>query len=130
MKINLFFDSKNEFAEFILSASSIHFGSKFQEMKDRNFHLEFLELVYEVGVERTRYSVVRASFGQKAEYTIINYMLNDVQIENDSVYFTNDRGGGGNGSQDVRNLLAGLPESFVLRVGWRTDYEEFIFSKS
>jgi len=133
MKVKLFFDSRDEFVEFVLSASSIHFGSEFQVIKKRKNRFDgfdFLELVPEVEVEKVRYSVARASSDQKAEYTIINYMLNDVQIKNDLVFFTtNRRGREGAGSQDIMNLFTKLPESFILRVGWRTDYEEFIFRK-
>lgn len=132
MKVKLSFDSKDEFAEFILSASSIRFESKFQQMKKGGcLHRfpDFLELVCEIEVEEVRYSVAKASFGQEAKYKIFNYMLNIEQIKYDAVHFVNDRGENREGSQNTQGLLMRLPESFVLRIGWVTDYEEFVFKK-
>lgn len=134
MKIQLFFDSVDEFAVFVLSASSIRFDLMFQRIKTDFPRKDFLNSVDMIKIDNTSYSVKphRYTEPQNIDYSIINYMLNDTQIEYDSVFIKfNDDRDAIIGSQNIRKYINNnLPDVFLLRVGWRTDYDEFLFIKS
>ncbi len=134
MKIKLSFDSLDEFAVFILSASSINFDLMFQRMNTDLPVKEFLANVNIIQVEDVTYSVKsNNSLESKLDVdcSVINYMLNKAQIENGSVLvsFSNEDETIV-GSQKVREYFnKNLPDTFLLRVGWRTEYTEFTFCK-
>jgi len=134
MKIKLSFDSLDEFVVFILSASSIKFDLMFQQMNTDLPIKEFLANVNMIQIEDIAYSVISADSLEtklNIECSVVNYMLNKPQIENDSVFIKfNSEHETIYGSQNVREYFnESLPDTFLLRTGWRTEYEEFVFCK-
>ncbi len=135
MKIKLSFDSQDEFAVFILSVSSINFDLMFQRMNTDLPVKEFLANVNMIQIEDVTYSVKSDnSLESKLDIdcSVISYMLNTEQIENDSVFIKiNSEHEVITGSQKVREYFnENLPDTFLLRIGWRTDYTEFVFCKN
>ncbi|MBL7045347.1 MAG: hypothetical protein ISR98_01995 [Parcubacteria group bacterium] len=130
MKIKLFFDSVEEFAVFILSASSMKLDLEYKRLKTNYPQLGFLHMISEVHVNGTAYSVEHIGNKEPAvAYKIVNFMLNDVQIKNDAVYITG-LAEDIDGSEKVHeHILKGLPESFLLIEGWRTDHTNYLFRK-
>ncbi len=130
MKIKLFFDSVDEFAVFILSASSMKLDLEYKRLKTDSPQPAFLYMVSEVHVNGVTYSVEHVGNKEpEVAYKIVNFMLNDKQIENDAVYITG-LAEDIDGSEKVQEyILKGLPESFLLTEGWQTDYENYLFSK-
>ena len=133
MKIKLLFDTTDEFAVFILSASSIKFDLEFKRTKTDLPRLDFIHSLSEVEVAGVTYSVEylenREPKPKDVKFMIRNYMLNDVQIENDFVYIETDgQKETIDGSQKVReHLNKKLPNCFLLSVGWRTDWSDYVF---
>jgi hypothetical protein len=115
MKIILILDSQEEFSQFICSTAERYWS--------------LMDNVSEVCIGDVIYAVAPDTKHQPANVQVVNYMLNDVQIENDSIWISKN-GETFSGSQLVRRHIEELPENFSLRVGWRTDYSEYSFTRN
>lgn len=143
MKITIAFESFEELAQFVLSASLLDFKSgslshgkiwRFQKnemLLPTSSFWPLLSHVCEVGVGDITYTVKEITESENVDFKIFNYMLNDTQTENDSIsiVFPTDGKQHLHGSQHVREFIEKCPDSFLLRVGWRTDYQDYIFRK-
>ena len=139
MKIELLFESLEEFAGFVVSASFLEFDTgrttesqlkKSRRLLSTEAYWPLLSHVYRVRVGDIVYSVNEDSGeAQCVDCEISNYIVNDVQIGNDTIWMRTDDGGKVYGAGRVFEQIKKLPYSFLLRVGWRTDYQSYVFRK-
>lgn len=121
MKISFHCDSVKEFVQLILDFASIDMRV---ESRSCSFN------VAEVRVGAVVYSITEGQPPYLNLPMVVNYMLNKIQRENDSIFLRTADGSSLCGSQEVCSFFNNeLPERFVLRVGWRTDYQDLLFSR-
>lgn len=141
MKISLFFESPEEFARFVNSASFLDFNpgftmdvAHFKETRmilPMNAYWPLLSHVCEVRVGDIVYTVKEDSQeSQRVDCVVANYMLNTAQMENDSIWMHADDGVRVLGAKRVFEQVKKLPDSFLLREGWCTDHRSYVFRKS
>lgn len=136
MKISLYFDSTQEFSLFICSVAALDFrtmpkiGVDLSRCLPAETYCPFLDHVSSVRVVNVTYVVEANSAMFKSEaHKVMNYMLNDVQMEHDSIMAICDDETT-RGSQQVREYIETLPRSFGLKVGWVTDHQLYVFHKN
>jgi|GEM_PF-6321656 len=134
MKIELHFDSAKEFSLFICSAAALDFktipqmGVDLSRCLSTETYWPFLDHVSSVHVLNVTYMVQANSARFESEdCKVINYMINDVQMKNDTIEIRGVENL--HGSERVREYIETLPRSFGLRAGWRTEYLNYIFQK-
>jgi hypothetical protein len=130
MKIKLFFDTVQDFADFILASASIELRSVPGTVFERIDNPTFLGCVIEIQVSTVTYTLSKCEMHNLERPMVVNYMCNAVQRAADHVFILNLMGQIPKGSQAIREFFEKqLPEKFELRTGWRTDFEEFVFTR-